>query len=106
MTMIAAHVVTVPPNDDDARLLHNDQRRAMIVRAVSVVVSVRMSMMVGTADDDMTRDVGVSKAERDPDSGLGRRNASRKPEQQSNKNESVFHDYLLGRSLRKSHARR
>jgi hypothetical protein len=44
MAMIAAHVVTVPPNDNDARLLNNDQRRA-IVRAVAVRVSV--SMIVG-----------------------------------------------------------
>ena len=95
MTMIAAHVVTVPPNDDHARLLHNDQRRAMIVRAVAVRVSV--SMIVGTADDDLTRDVWVSKAERDTDAGLCRRNTSRKPEQQSNKNECAFHGYLLGR---------
>jgi len=94
MTMIAADVVTVPPNDDDARLLHNDHRRAMIVRAVVVAVRVSVSMIVGTADDDLTRDVWASKAERDPDAGLGHRNTSRKPEQQSNKNECAFHGYL------------
>ena len=80
MTMIAAHVVTVPPNDDDAGLLHNDQRRAMIVRAVVVRVRASVSMIVGTADDDLTRDVWASKAERDPDAGLGHRNTCCKPE--------------------------
>ena len=79
MTMIAAHVVAVPPNDDDAGLLHDDQRRAMIVRAVVVTVRVSVSI-VGTADDDLTRDVWASKAERDPDAGLGHRNTCCKPE--------------------------
>src|SRR5262245_16959350 len=105
MTMIAAHVVTVPPNDDDGRLLHNDQRRAMIVRAVAVVVRVSVSMIVGTADDDMTRDVRVSKADRHTDPRLGLRHSSYEPEQQADKNGCAFHGYLLGRSLRKRHAR-
>ena len=106
MTMMAAHVVTVPANDDDARLLHNDQRPAMIVRAVPVVVRMSVSMMIGTADDDMTRNVWVPKAERDSNAGLGLRDSSHKPEQQSNKNECAFHSYLLGRSPRKRHARK
>lgn len=83
MTMIPAHVVTMPANDDDARFRHNDQRPAMIVRAVPVAVRVSVSMMVGTANDDMTRDVWVANAERDTDAGLGLRNSSRKREQQA-----------------------
>ena len=67
--MIAAHVVTMPPNDDDARLLHNDQWRAMI-RAVPMVMRVDVSMMIRTPDDEMARDVWVAKAERHTDASL------------------------------------
>jgi hypothetical protein len=89
----------IRPNDNDALAVmarrDDDYRYAVIVRTVSVVRDGRVSMVVRSPNDDLTVEVGIAEAERNPNASLGLRDASREPKQQSENDENPFHDYLL-----------
>src|SRR5687768_8203081 len=86
--------------DDDARLRivgrgDNDNRRAVIVRTILVVVRARVSMVIRPPDHDLSVEVGIAKTDRDPDTRLGLRDTTRQSHQQSDNDEDPFHDCLL-----------
>jgi hypothetical protein len=92
-------VATVLPYDDNALAviarLDDDHRCPVIVRAISVVVGTRVSMVVRLADHDLTSEVRIPEAERNPDARLSLRDASREAKQQSDNDECPFHGFLL-----------
>jgi hypothetical protein len=89
----------IRPNDNDAIAMiarrDDDYRYAVIVRTVLIVVRTGVSMVIRPPDDDLTIEVGIAEAERNPNPSLGPRDTSREAKQQSENDEYPFHGYLL-----------
>src|SRR6185503_613772 len=82
LVMVAA-VVAMRPDDDHALVAgsdHHNGHAVIVVRTVSVVSGGRVSMVVRPPNHDLTVEVGIAEAERNPDARLGLRDASREAE--------------------------
>jgi hypothetical protein len=97
MIAVIAAVIPMGPDNDDPFVSRRDDHDgdAMIVRTVSVVRDGRVSMVIRSPNHDLTVEVGIAEAERNPNPSLGLRDASREPKQQSENDEYPFHGYLL-----------
>src|SRR5688572_20086586 len=110
MAAMMSVVFAMRPNNNDARLgivarSDNDNRRAVVVRTILVVVRARVSMVIRPPDHDLAVEVGIAKTDRYPDARLRLRDPTRQSQQQSDNHEDPFHSYLLsGPHIRKEHA--
>lgn len=90
----------VRPHDDHSRRViiprsNDDDGSWAIPWVVPVVVGTCVSMVIRPANYDVTAEIRIPEAQRDPDTCLGLRDTRRKAKQQSHHNEHAFHGFLL-----------
>src|SRR6266849_7967995 len=100
--MIPARVTAVRPHDNHARCAINTWSNDDVwCRVVAVVIrariSIRVWIVIGTPDHDVTAEVWIPKTQRNTHAALRLCDTSREAKQESNDDEYAFHGSSLVR---------